>query len=202
MADHYLGALKELERRTHDNKLIFSTILSERLDDITQAMIQEPISDNDYMKVMELYYQKYFKMEKKKAMMYCLLRIQQINEYKKKPRLQKQVHLIEFSSEYDSYTLEFLNKKRDYHKRLLVNYKKRALLLSFLFMVFLLTLIVLVFKFPFLFGWIVSILVYVISYFFIIQKGFPAFYEAHLDSLKEELDVLNLSLDEGIFTGK
>ena len=80
MADHFLGALKEIERRSRDNTLIFSDVLSERLDGIAESMISTKLSDNDYMKLLELYYQKYHKQEKKKAMMYCILRIQQMAE--------------------------------------------------------------------------------------------------------------------------
>ena len=68
MADHFLGALKEIERRSRDNTLIFSDVLSERLDGIAESMISTKLSDNDYMKLLELYYQKYHKQEKKKAM--------------------------------------------------------------------------------------------------------------------------------------
>ena len=58
MADHFLGALKEIERRAQNNILVFSDVLSERLDIIAQSMISKPISDNDYLKLAELYYKK------------------------------------------------------------------------------------------------------------------------------------------------
>ena len=91
MADHFLGALKEIERRSRDNTLIFSDVLSERLDGIAESMISTKLSDNDYMKLLELYYQKYHKQEKKKAMMYCILRIQQMAECKKMKKFNKNI---------------------------------------------------------------------------------------------------------------
>ena len=45
MADHFLGALKEIERRAQNNILVFSDVLSERLDVIAQSMISKPLSD-------------------------------------------------------------------------------------------------------------------------------------------------------------
>ena len=90
MADHFLGALKEIERRSRDNTLIFSDVLSERLDGIAESMISTKLSDNDYMKLLELYYQKYHKQEKKKAMMYCILRIQQMDRMQENEKIQQE----------------------------------------------------------------------------------------------------------------
>ncbi|CBK88873.1 hypothetical protein EC1_15240 [Faecalitalea cylindroides T2-87] len=67
MADHFLGALKEIERRSRDNTLIFSDVLSERLDGIAESMISTKLSDNDYMKLLELYYQKISQTGKEKG---------------------------------------------------------------------------------------------------------------------------------------
>ena len=61
MADHFLGALKEIERRAQNNILIFSDVLSERLDVIAKNMVLKPVSDNDYLKLLELYYKKFSK---------------------------------------------------------------------------------------------------------------------------------------------
>ena len=126
MADHFLGALKEIERRSRDNTLIFSDVLSERLDGIAESMISTKLSDNDYMKLLELYYQKYHKQEKKKAMMYCILRIQQMAECKKMKKFNKNIKNIEFSDSFDEYTLAFLNKKRPYYKNMALDFKKKA----------------------------------------------------------------------------
>ena len=59
MADHFLGALKEIERRAQNNILVFSDVLTERLEVIAQNMVGKSISDNDYLKLLELYYKKF-----------------------------------------------------------------------------------------------------------------------------------------------
>ena len=61
MADHFLGALKEIERRAQNNILVFSDVLTERLEVIAQNMVGKSISDNDYLKLLELYYKKFIK---------------------------------------------------------------------------------------------------------------------------------------------
>ena len=61
VADHFLGALKEIERRAQNNILVFSDVLTERLEVIAQNMVGKSISDNDYLKLLELYYKKFSK---------------------------------------------------------------------------------------------------------------------------------------------
>lgn len=202
MADHFLGALKELERRTHDNKLIFSEILSERLDALAESMVSQVLSDNDYMKVFELYYQKYQKLEKKKAMMYCILRIQQMAEYKKNVKLRNLVNKVEFSSNLDEYTREFLKKKRPYYKNMQIDFKKKVLLFGFILTTCFLILSVLVLKMSFLWGWILSVVFYFLIYFGLVKVGYPYFFETRLEMMQEELDPLCLALDMAVHSMK
>ena len=82
VADHFLGALKEIERRAQNNILVFSDVLTERLEVIAQNMVGKSISDNDYLKLLELYYKKFSKDENKQAMLFCLLRMQEVVFYK------------------------------------------------------------------------------------------------------------------------
>lgn len=195
MADYFLGALKEIERRSRDNSLIFSDVLSERLDGIAESMISTKLSDNDYMKLLELYYQKYHKSEKKKAMMYCILRIQQMAEYKKIKKFNKNVKNIEFNGDFDEYTLAFLNKKRPYYKNMALDFKKKALFISLFISIIFLFLIVLVCNVNFIFSWILSVIIYASSYFVLIRVGYPYVFENRLMVLQEELDPLCLAVD-------
>lgn len=195
MADHFLGALKEIERRSRDNTLIFSDVLSERLDGIAESMISTKLSDNDYMKLLELYYQKYHKQEKKKAMMYCILRIQQMAECKKMKKFNKNIKYIEFSDSFDEYTLAFLNKKRPYYKNMALDFKKKALFISLIISIIFLALIVLVCNVSFVLSWILSLIMYVGSYITLIRVGYPYVFENRLMVLQEEIDPLCLAVD-------
>ena len=114
MADHFLGALKEIERRAQNSILVFSDVLSERLDIIAQSMISKPISDNDYLKLAELYYKKFSKEENKQGMLFCLLRMQQILFLKEHEEAQTEDIKMEFSEGLDSMTKAFLSRKRNY----------------------------------------------------------------------------------------
>lgn len=112
MADHFLGALKEIERRAQNNILVFSDVLSERLDVIAQSMISKPLSDNDYLKLAELYYKKFSKEKNKQGMLFCLLRMQQIVFLKEHTDKQTDDIKLEFSEEIDAITKSFFIKKK------------------------------------------------------------------------------------------
>ena len=195
MADHFLGALKEIERRSHDNALIFTEVLSERLDEITESMISSKLSDNDYMKLLELYYQKYHKMEKKKAMMYCILRIQQMAECKKQRKPNTNIKNVEFSEEFDEYTQAFLNKKRPYYKNMQDDFKKKAMLISLAVAIIVMSVLVLACHVHFITGWIISLILFVGIYILLSKIGYPYVFENQLTALQEELDPLCLALD-------
>ena len=158
-------------------------------------MISTKLSDNDYMKLLELYYQKYHKQEKKKAMMYCILRIQQMAECKKMKKFNKNIKNIEFSDSFDEYTLTFLNKKRPYYKNMALDFKKKALFISLFISIIFLALIVLVCNVSFVLSWILSLIMYVGSYITLIQVGYPYVFENRLMVLQEELDPLCLAVD-------
>lgn len=111
MADHFLGALKEIERRAQNNILVFSDVLSERLDVIAQSMISKPLSDNDYLKLAELYYKKFSKEKNKQGMLFCLLRMQQIVFLKEHTDKQTDDIKLEFSEEIDAITKAFYQEK-------------------------------------------------------------------------------------------
>ncbi len=115
MADHFLGALKEIERRAQNNILVFSDVLTERLEVIAQNMVGKSISDNDYLKLLELYYKKFSKDENKQAMLFCLLRMQEVVFYKEHKENQDDLSKMEFNEEYDSIT----------KKRLLSDYTEK-----------------------------------------------------------------------------
>ena len=84
MADIFLQSIKEIERRSKDNVLIFSDVLTERLTELAQAMIDARMSDNDYIKLCEVYWLYYKKENNVQGMLFCLLRIQQLIQYKRK----------------------------------------------------------------------------------------------------------------------
>ena len=196
MADHFLGALKEIERRAQNNILVFSDVLSERLDVIAQSMISKPLSDNDYLKLAELYYKKFSKEKNKQGMLFCLLRMQQIVFLKEHTDKQTDDIKLEFSEEIDAITKAFLSRKRNYYQNSLRNIFQRFILLDTLAYVLLLML----FHIPFKVAFILLVLAWIVVLVYAKQKGVPYFYGSRIQTLSLEVDSTFLQVDQGIFT--
>lgn len=200
MADHFLGALKEIERRAKNNILVFSDVLSERLDVIAQSMISKPLSDNDYLKLAELYYKKFSKEKNKQGMLFCLLRMQQIVFLKEHTDKQTDDIKLEFSEEIDAITKAFLSRKRNYYQNSLRNIFQRFILLDTLAYVLLLMLFVLLFHIPFKVAFILLVLAWIVVLVYAKQKGVPYFYDSRIQTLSREMDSTFLQVDQGVFT--
>jgi len=198
VADHFLGALKEIERRAQNNILVFSDVLSERLDVIAQSMISKPLSDNDYLKLAELYYKKFSKEKNKQGMLFCLLRMQQIVFLKEHTDKQTDDIKLEFSEEIDAITKAFLSRKRNYYQNSLRNIFQRFILLDTL--AYVLLLMLLLFHIPFKVAFILLVLAWIVVLVYAKQKGVPYFYDSRIQTLSQEVDSTFLQVDQGIFT--
>ena len=113
MSDRYVSALKAIERQITES-FSFDDTSFLRLLEITDSMCYEVISDNDYLKLHELYYQKYASEGNRKNMLYCLLRMQQVLRAKKHRFWHKKFNKMEFQPVMEESVGEFLKGKKDY----------------------------------------------------------------------------------------
>ncbi|WP_273477742.1 hypothetical protein [Faecalicoccus acidiformans] len=201
MADHFLGALQALERRAQDNVLVFSDVLTERLDALAGSMLEQPISTNDYSKTLELYYQKYQRFENQEGMIFCVLRMQQlamIVKKKKKPSFQYQ----EISPKLDERIQHFLNEHKEMYQKLREDSLRIWILASLAGAIGLMIVSVLFAHVPFMIGWLaafalwIGLLVY--GYCFKIEKNL----EKQIVSLYPKLDDLHVLLDKSAMKTK
>ena len=199
MADHFLGALKEIERRAQNNFLVFSDVLTERLEVIAQNMVGKSISDNDYLKLLELYYKKFSKDENKQAMLFCLLRMQEVVFYKEHKENQDDLSKMEFNEEYDSITKAFLSRKRDYYQITLKNIFQRFILLDTLAYIVFLLVFVLLIHISFRVSFILLVVLWALVLFFAKKKGVPYFYNSRIQTLLQDVDSTLLQVDQAIF---
>ena len=188
MADHFLGALKEIERRAQNNILVFSDVLTERLEVIAQNMVGKSISDNDYLKLLELYYKKFSKDENKQAMLFCLLRMQEVVFYKEHKENQDDLSKMEFNEEYDSITKAFLSRKRDYYQITLKNIFQRFILLDTLAYIVFLLVFVLLIHISFRVSFVLLVILWALVLYFAKKKGVPYFYNSRIQTLLQDVD--------------
>ncbi len=199
MADHFLGGLKEIERRCENNILIFSDVLSERLEKLASNMVDKEISDNDYLKLLELYYNKFLKEEKKEAMYYCVYRMQQIQSIKESKKKDKRVSLIEFSDHYDEITKAFLDRKKPFYHRFRLKQYIHFIYLDTLAFILFLALVVLIIHLSFAISLIGLFILWITGLILYYEYGMDYAFQKELDIKSKEVDRVLLKIDSHIF---
>lgn len=200
MADHYLGALKEIERRAQNNILVFSDVLSERLDVVAENMVANPMSDNDFLKLYEMYYTRFSKEKNTDGMLFCLMRMQQVIYFKEHKDKQNERIRLEFGEGYDSITKAFLSRKRNYYQIYLDLYFKIFIAADTAAYVILLMLFVLLFHVPFKISFIVLMICWALVLVFAKKRGIYSYYEARIQELSQDLNRVLLKVDQGVFS--
>ena len=198
MADHYLGALKEIERRAQNNILVFSDVLSERLDVVAENMVANPMSDNDFLKLYEMYYTRFSKEKNTDGMLFCLMRMQQVIYFKEHKDKQNERIRLEFGEGYDSITKAFLSRKRNYYQIYLDLYFKFFIAADTAAYVVLLMLFVLLFHVPFKISFIVLMICWALVLVFAKKRGIYSYYEARIQELSQDLNRVLLKVDQGV----
>ena len=198
MADKFLGALKELERKMHLDLNGYSKQNLEQLDEIAKVMAGQAISDNDYLKVMELYARKYEQLEQKKACQYCVMRMQEVLQAKTNPKIQANYPGLTFSSSIDSFTKEFLQPFKNYNQEYKIDFKIKLLRFDTMVMIILLALLVLVMKISFVIGWIFSFLVFIGIFVFGVKISFPRLIQEQMDSFLHHVDSFCEEVDKSV----
>ena len=195
MADHFLGALQALERRAKDNVLVFSDVLTERLDALVFSMLDHPLSTNDYLKTLKLYYQKYQRFENQEGMIFCVFRMQQLAsmiQKKNKPAFQYQ----EISAMVDERIQQFLDKHKEMFQKMWEDSLRIWILASLAGAIGFMILSVLLVHLPFMIGWCLALALWVgllvYGYTFKIGQNL----EKQVVSLYPKLDDLHVQLDK------
>ena len=188
MADHFLGSLKDIERAMQKDMFSYSAQTMLRLDEMALAMVDQPLSDNDYLKVLELYGRKYDKEQRGKARTYCVMRMQQVVRAKRNEKLQKEFPNLEFSKTIDPYTAEFLKGYKNYQKYYSDTFRLNLLRLDVGLTIAMMIFLVLVMKMSFFLGWGLSMAFFFGLFFFGIYYSFPRIMDDQYDTLIQSVD--------------
>lgn len=198
MTDRFLGSLKDIERQMQKELFSYSTNTLQRLDDIALAMIDEPMSDNDYLKFMELYARKYDKMPNKKARTYCIMRMQQVVDAKTNEKRQKEFPGLTFSKRMDEYTEQYLKSFKNYEEYYKNTFKLNLLRLDLGLTIAIMIFLVLVLQISFFIGWPISILFFIAVFLFGTLIGFPKIMQDQFDHLIQEVEPNCLAVDKSV----
>ncbi|MGM9946838.1 hypothetical protein [Floccifex sp.] len=198
MADIFLQSIKEIQRRAQDNVLIFSDVLSERLDELANAMIDAKMSDNDYIKLCEVFFLRYKKEQNEKGMVFCLLRMQQLIQYKKKTRFQSMFPKLQFSLHIDEETKEFLTEKKYFYRISNRAFQKKVLVFDLIFVLAILYAMVLLLHISFFRAWFISLGIGLIIYLLGIFYVFDRVLEQNIESMRKCIHKSHASVDASI----
>lgn len=198
MSDRFLGSLKNIERMMEKEMFDYSAQTLQQLDDVAVSMIDEDMSDNDYMKVMELYARKYNKSGNKQGRTFCVLRIQQVLEARKKEKNQKQFPRLEFTKTLDAKTKEFVKGFRNYIQYYRNTYKSNLLKLDVGLTIAIMVFTVLVLQIPFFVGWGASMVFFVGLFWVGYAYGFPKVMDDQIDTLIQFTDPYCESIDKSV----
>ena len=178
MADIFLQSIKEIERRSKDNVLIFSDVLTERLTELAQAMIDARMSDNDYIKLCEVYWL-YYKKENNVQGMFLF------------PSLT-------FSNQLDTDTRSFLLEKKYEYKIRYHQFKKKLAVIDMILMIILLYILILVFHISFFRGWFFTLWIGFGIYFIATFYIFDRILESSIESLRKNIHPIHAKVDISI----
>ncbi|MCF0106928.1 MAG: hypothetical protein HUJ53_09210 [Holdemanella sp.] len=207
--DQVVYDLGELESRSQDHVMGFSDWISDRLDEKAASMVNASMSDNEYIKLNELYYRKYRyernndpdNKDLNRAMKFCILRVQQITSYKKQRRNRSLFPLLKFSKKMDENTVAFLNGKKNLYLEDQMDFKKKILLIASIVTVLIMALLVLLYKINFFIGWLIATLIGVILYCLSFYIGFNRYFEYQMEQLYPALDKTHRTIDKNLKNG-
>ena len=170
-----MPALLVIERQFKNEILFMGDSLS-RLEARTKEMSHDTITDNEYLKLLELYSKVYIKNKENKKLAYCILRMQQICEAKKHRYLQRYYQQVTFTKmeDMETQTQNFMSRQKKYLKIRQERSLKPLLILDAIIYCFTLILFVYGFHCSFLFSFLFSLSLWLIlllfSYFFAIES--------------------------------
>lgn len=199
MADYFRGALKGLELRSKNNTLIFSDVLSDRLDALVATMIDHPLSLWDYSKTLELYYTKYRKNTNQEGMVFCVLRYQYLLEEQKSKKKKQTYEYLEFTGSHQGMDA-MMEGHPDYMGMIQYDFKRLSILLDLCVSFVMLGSGVLWLKLPFWYCFGFVLCFYLLVWFVLWNFGAKRMVEKQLDKLAGFLDPLHANLDRSAMT--
>ncbi|MBQ0065284.1 MAG: hypothetical protein KBT48_05935, partial [Firmicutes bacterium] len=122
----FLSELETIEKSLFHGINRKDTFLS-KLNEITVHMTNLQIEDQEYLKLMQLYYYKYEMEDNLPGKRYCLIRMHQIHSYQKKKTLQVRFPKLHFTDQTEETLKDFLLDHENLYLDLVVQFIKELL---------------------------------------------------------------------------
>lgn len=162
--EFYLSSLDKISEIL-EQKRIGRKALSGLLEKEANRMLGKVQIDNEYLKLLRLYYYKYDLEKNLKGKMYCMLKMQQVNSYKKNRKQRYRYPKIKFSALKENCILMFLKDKDNLYLDMVAQFIKEILVVDTVLTISLMAFLVVYLKVNFYLGFVISILLYLIIYY-------------------------------------
>ncbi|MDO4467403.1 MAG: hypothetical protein Q4C49_10445 [Bacillota bacterium] len=143
----------------------FGKSFDDQLELLVNKFMNKELCDNTYLKLLQIYYYKYEFEKNVKGMRYCLLRMQQINSYKKNRRQRVRYPKIHFFAIYENSIRDFLLNQHSLYLDMIAQFVKEVLFVDTLLTILFMTVLVVLLKMNFYWSFILSLIIYFIIYF-------------------------------------
>lgn len=196
MADRFVLAIEQIEKAMKDTLLTMNSGHT-RFHDFVSDIAGEPMSDNDYLRILEIFYGLYLKKGESKAQMYCLMRMMQLEEARNRPYLRSMYPKIAFTKP-DQRIESFVRRKRPFYQALSDKIERRWVVASTIFCLLLSALSVLAFRMNFL----LSLALVLIVWWLLVRTGrrwlAPLLMQERIQTMIRKLDPVQQKLERAM----
>ena len=195
MKDAYITQLAEVEKGLEENNGSFSDAVIEQLYALVSSMKGNPITVEEYLKVMQLFFRKYEKEHNREGQHYCAIRMLQLQRYLKsrssKHRKYELIHGQYIPEEYESYIYD---KSRFYRETFRV-LMQRLLLLTVVLFIVLFVILCLLMNQTNSVAFIESLLVAMLSFFYSYIRMPKLYMRSQLEAASKNVENVLLEFD-------
>ncbi|MCF0259001.1 MAG: hypothetical protein HUJ54_03995 [Erysipelotrichaceae bacterium] len=162
MADQYLKALNFAEN-SQKKTIAGMNVEADTFIELVRDMTGQRMSDNDYAKVLEMFYKRYSrKNDRPLAVNYCVMQMERLYQARTRKNLQAMYPAIDFSENAAPFFKEFVSDTDGLYPRMEETVMKKWLAAQSVTSIALLAFFVLLCRLPFLVSLLICILLFVL----------------------------------------
>ncbi len=202
MKEVYITQLTDIEKALEENNGAFSNEILEQLYGLVASMKGMPITVDEYLKVMQLFFRKYEKEHNRDGQHYCAIRMLQLQRYlKSRSSKHRKYELIsgqQIPSEYESYIIDKSHFYRETFRVLM----QRLLLLTVILFVLLFVVLLFLLKQTTSVALIESLFVALLSFLYSYIRMPKLYMRSQLEAAGKNVENVLLEFDYPIVSNQ
>lgn len=201
--DRYLDALCQIEKSQKDQLSVFRN-QKDRFTVFVQGLYGERLTENEYLKLLELFYRRAQQEEartmkpgsRRRARLYCLLQMKRLEKSRKQKKLRRFYPFLDPSPEPLPELEDFVHQQEDFYSGAETRIVNRALWSSFVSVSLLLMFLVLVLHLPFFPTLAAVVILWAGFLIYTVRILAPRMADHRIRQMTESLEPLHRGLEE------